>query len=410
MQQLENLWQDTLAFLPDLAAAVLIGIVAYIIAKIASMAVRKGVQRVGAKKGEKRTPQAVKDRKMLGNSLGKAIFWIIILVALPMILAKLNLSEAARPLENMINTVLSYLPRIIGAAFIIGIGALIATIAKRAIQSLLEAAPIDVAAAKGGMGDVVKGPAIAKAVGMVVFALILIPSVIAGLDTLAIDAVTTPATEMLQRVMAAIPNIFAASVVLLLAFLIGKAAKSIIASVLAATGFDNIWSSFGFSATSAAMDNVKDSKQAVSASSFSATNMVANGVMVLIIVFGLIEATKLLQFEQISLILNSVLEIAGRILLGAVFILVGIFVARFVSNLIRQSGGAQSELMATIAQYGIIILVSAMGLREMGLGDDIVFLAFGLSMAAAALAAGLAFGIGGRETAHKVLEDWRAKK
>src|SRR3546814_3016547 len=62
--------------------------------------------------------------------------------------------------------------------------------------------------------------------------------------------------------------------------------------------------------------------------------------------------------------------------------------------------------MARIARVAILGLVVAMGLRAMGVADDIVNLAFGLVLGAVAVAIALAFGLGGREAAGKVAQRW----
>jgi hypothetical protein len=50
-----------------------------------------------------------------------------------------------------------------------------------------------------------------------------------------------------------------------------------------------------------------------------------------------------------------------------------------------------------------------MALRQMELANDIVNLAFGLSIGAVAVAVALAFGLGGRDTAASLLDDWHKK-
>jgi hypothetical protein len=50
-----------------------------------------------------------------------------------------------------------------------------------------------------------------------------------------------------------------------------------------------------------------------------------------------------------------------------------------------------------------------MGLRAMGIADDIVNLAFGLTLGAVAIAVALSFGLGGREAAGKQMEHWLSK-
>ena len=61
-----------------------------------------------------------------------------------------------------------------------------------------------------------------------------------------------------------------------------------------------------------------------------------------------------------------------------------------------------------VARVVILALAGAMALRQTGLADDIVNLAFGLTLGAAAVAFALAFGLGGRDIAARTLEDWRA--
>ena len=50
-------------------------------------------------------------------------------------------------------------------------------------------------------------------------------------------------------------------------------------------------------------------------------------------------------------------------------------------------------------------LVIAMGLRAMGIADSIVNLAFGLTLGSVAVAFALAFGLGGRQPAERLLSD-----
>jgi len=50
-----------------------------------------------------------------------------------------------------------------------------------------------------------------------------------------------------------------------------------------------------------------------------------------------------------------------------------------------------------------------MGLRAMGIADDIVNLAFGLTLGAVAIAFALSFGLGGREAAGRQMEHWFSK-
>jgi hypothetical protein len=100
------------------------------------------------------------------------------------------------------------------------------------------------------------------------------------------------------------------------------------------------------------------------------------------------------------------LVLAGRILLGLIVFAIGIFLANLAARAILSTGAAQARLLAATARIAIIILAGAMGLQQMGIADDIINLAFGLLLGAIALAAAIAFGIGGREVAGRELENW----
>jgi len=63
-----------------------------------------------------------------------------------------------------------------------------------------------------------------------------------------------------------------------------------------------------------------------------------------------------------------------------------------------------------VVRYATIALFVAMGLKYMGIADSIITLAFGSVVVGGALAAALAFGLGGREAAARTLARAEAKK
>ena len=64
-------------------------------------------------------------------------------------------------------------------------------------------------------------------------------------------------------------------------------------------------------------------------------------------------------------------------------------------------------MLATLARISILVLAAAIALREMGLANEIINLAFGLLLGAVAVAAAIAFGLGGRDAAARQLEEWK---
>ena len=84
----------------------------------------------------------------------------------------------------------------------------------------------------------------------------------------------------------------------------------------------------------------------------------------------------------------------------------GLFLARILSSLVGSSTG-EAGYAQTVVKYAIIALFTAIGLTFMGLADQIVMMAFGLILGAAAVATAIAFGLGGRDFAARMLEQWR---
>ena len=125
--------------------------------------------------------------------------------------------------------------------------------------------------------------------------------------------------------------------------------------------------------------------------------------------FASAEAANRLGFTQAPNIVNMFIEFGGDILLGSVILMIGFWLSNLAYNAIDRASGKKSSGLASIARLAIIGLVVAMGLRAMGIADDIVNIAFGLTLGAVAIAFALAFGLGGREAAGKQLEYWFQK-
>ena len=394
-------FEQFVAYLPQVLGALGLAILALVLARLVSEFVRKRIDR--SKIGQAAAREAFgPNSPSLGKSLSSAIFWFILLLFIAPILTTLGLDETLEPLNSMLTTVMAYLPHIAGAAIIVGIGFVIATVARRAVTSLLSAAPIDHAARRAEIGDLIKGQEIARAAGLIVYVLILIPTFIVGLEALAIESISQPLTVMLQTMLNAIPSIIAAVLILFVFTLFARAVRSLVISVLTGVGFDNFWRQLGI-----AIEHHEDedaARQHMKSPAISPTTIAANIAMAAMLIVGAITAAQQLNIEPVSTALSQILSVGGQILLGSVVILAGIPISRFVGNTLRRTGDARSELVATVVQWGIMVLVTAIGIREMGLGEDIIFAGFVLILGATSLAAALAFGLGGRGAAARFLD------
>ena len=133
------------------------------------------------------------------------------------------------------------------------------------------------------------------------------------------------------------------------------------------------------------------------------SEVVACAILFFAMLFAVTAAADILGFEQIRDVVTMFIHFAGQIILGAVILAIGFWLANIISGIVERSEQG-SRLLANIVRVLIMGLVLAMGLRAMGIADSIVNLAFGLTLGAVAVAFALAFGMGGREAAARLLK------
>ncbi|MEE8112689.1 MAG: mechanosensitive ion channel, partial [Acidobacteriota bacterium] len=129
-------------------------------------------------------------------------------------------------------------------------------------------------------------------------------------------------------------------------------------------------------------------------------------ILVVIMLFAAIEASRLLGFEAMAELVSGFTVFAGQVILGLVVFGLGLYLANLVSQTILATSAPQAGFLAMAARVSIIGLAGAIALQQMGLANEIISLAFGIILGSLAVAAALAFGIGGRDIAARKLEGW----
>ena len=307
---------------PRILGALAILVLAYVLARAAKWAIAKIVDRVPALKRH----YEAEPGQTLGGLIGDIVFWLILLVGIMLALQPLGLSQVLEPVRQLTNNTFAFIPNIIAAGLIFFIGLVVAKIVRRLVEGSLLAANADgwlrktglvetagtTAAAPAGSPATVSGRAsITRSVGMIVFFLIMIPITIAALDALRIEAISGPATEMLQTILDAIPLVLGAALLVAIGYFVGKLAKAAIEQILPSMGFDRAVSALGFVPGSA-----------------TPSRTVGTVVMIAIMLFFAVKAAELLQSPIIAVMLAQLLELGGRVLFGAGIILGGFVFAK----------------------------------------------------------------------------------
>ncbi len=382
---LRGLLDQVLAFVPKMVAAGVLLLVAWVLATILRTLVTKGLQATNL--DDKLSENA--GMSPMSDNLGNVLFWLIILLFLPAILGTLKLDGLLNPVQEMVNEMLGILPNVFGAVIIGVVGWFVAKIVRDLVSNLLAASGADSLGEQAGLRGTMS---LSNLVGLVTYILILVPALIAALQALNIDVITIPATQMLDTMMGAIPNIFAAAVILTVAFFVSQLISHLLSNLLGGMGFDHLPTKFGL--------------EQVFQGSMTPSQIVGKIVVFFIMLFATVEAANRLGFGQVSELVAMFIQFGGQVILGSAIIGVGFWLSNFAAEAIQRVEGSPSGILAGIARFAILGLVLAMGLRAMGLADDIVNLAFGLTLGAIAVAVALSFGLGGREAAGKQMEYW----
>lgn len=396
---------------PRILFAVAIVLVAWMAGRGLKWALARGLDKLP---GAKTHNAGLEPHQTIGARIGEVGYWLVVLFGIVAALNVLQLGQAAGPLNTLLTTTFGYIPNVIGAALIFFIGYIIATVARRVVTATLQAANVDRLLGKIGLPAVGQA-GLANVLGTLVFVLIIIPVAVAALEALNIEAISRPAITVLTTVLNAIPLVLAAAIVLAIGFAIGRWVGSLVERLLPATGFDRAVSTLGaFSsfvpgetpAPPTETANPVTGEPVVPAPRITPSRIVAQIVMWAIVAFSAIEAARLLQFGTAAAILEEIVSLAGRVVVGGVIITAGVIIADLLSNAIDRSTSGADRFASVLVKWATIALGTAMGLSFMGIADEIVMLAFGLTLGSAAVAAALAFGLGGREAASRLADQW----
>ena len=403
--------------LPKLAKALIFLGIAWVLATIAKLAVSRAMRTFGV---DERLNQQVGTAQsesplLLSDTLANALYWFIFLLFLPLVLESLDLQQALLPVNNLLNQILAAIPKILEAVLIGFVGWLLAQVVQRIVTNLLAAAGADSLGARFGISRTSGGQSLSWIVGTIVYVLILIPTAIAALNALDIQAISQPAIAMLNTILGALPNIFTAALILAVAYILGRWIGDLVTNILTGIGFNNVFSWLGVQPPKqpirlppSSIDPDATVLQEPELPARTPSEFVGIVVQVGILLFAVVAATDVLRIPALTAIVSGIVLVAGRVLAGLVVFAIGLYLANLAFSLIASSGTRQARLLGQTARIAIIAFVSALALQQMGIGSDIVNLAFGLLLGAIAVGIALAFGLGGREIAADQIREWLA--
>lgn len=383
-------------------SALIIGVIKagliLLVAWVIATPLKKGIQMAGhrlnlsklmEKTGQEST--SVNQTKWV-DTVANIVFYLVLLLALPAVLDALGLRGVSGPFEDLLNSFLGFIPKLVAAALIFAIGYVVAKIVRDILTKFLEAAGLDRLAERFHLSDYVKGSSLAKAIGTIVFIFIMIPVTISALEALDIRGISEPAIAMLNDVLVMIPDILVAIVLVLVGVFVAKWLKGVVVSLLENLGVNSLAQKMGFGER---------------ASSMSIAQVVGVIVQVIVILLFVSEALQVANLEFMASLATAIFAYLPMVIAALIILAVGVWLANMAERLVGSvlvDGAGQPSALRYVAKYAILGLVFFMAISQLGIAPMIVNTAFLLILGAVALAFGLAFGLGGRETAARYLK------
>ena len=213
------------------------------------------------------------------------------------------------------------------------------------------------------------------------------------------QAVVTSAATALALFATAIPKIIGFALILAIGWFIASALARVVATVLRSIRFNELAQRAGLS------DFVSRMGMHMDPASF-----VANIAKWFVRLIVLVVAFDALGLPAVSQVLESFLMWIPNLIVALAVLVIGGLAAKALSSLVRgatsESGLGNPDLLATITQVAVWAFAIVIAVNQVGVATTLVNTLFMGTVGALALAFGLAFGLGGRETAGRIVQGW----
>ena len=325
---------------------------------------------------------------------GDALYYAVFLLFLPVILTTLGATTSIAWVDKLLDACLAHGPNILAAAVILWVGCLVAQVARRLVTDVADSSGLDTLAGKLGIGKVLNDQKLSALLGLLVYIGILIPVLTSALGALELSETASAATG-LAALEGKIPAIISALIILVVTLAIAKVVSGLARDVLAAIGFDTVVAKLGL-----------QSEGAVGGSKLSAVvGTVTFGAVVL---YGSVMALSVLGVTATENLFSDFLGLGGQVLVAGIIIAIGLYLANIATTVIRGSGASNAGGLASLTKIVIVLCAVVMGLGQIDLAKGLLNNAHlsTLALGALAVAAAIAFGIGGRDFASRKLASW----
>ena len=211
------------------------------------------------------------------------------------------------------------------------------------------------------------------------------------------NLIVDPVTQMLTRILAYLPVLLGALIILIVGWIVAKAIRQLIDWLLKLIRFDVLADKAGIS------EILKKGNLEISAG-----QVISSIVYWLIIIMVLVMTVDALGLPKSSDVLSSLFAYVPKVIAALLVLIVAMFLASFVSGIVRTAAGnanlPKPQVFAGVSRWAIIIFAVTVALEQLGIAPLLVTGTFNIILGGIVLALALAFGLGGKDAAAKYLE------
>jgi hypothetical protein len=213
------------------------------------------------------------------------------------------------------------------------------------------------------------------------------------------DALLTSMTQALALFLAAIPKVLAFVLIIIVGWMVAALVARAVEALLRTVRFNDMAQRSGFGGFVA--------NTGVQADSAGFVALVAKWFIRLI---ALVVAFDALGLPAVSDILRQLLLWLPNLVVAVAVLIIGGLAANALAGLVRGATAkadlGNPDLLANVARVAVWAFAIVVAVNQIGIARELVNTLFMATVGAVALAAGLAFGLGGRETAAEMWRDW----
>ncbi|MCL5411901.1 MAG: hypothetical protein M1150_04190 [Patescibacteria group bacterium] len=211
------------------------------------------------------------------------------------------------------------------------------------------------------------------------------------------SSVNQAVVSSLNQTAAFLPNLLAAIVIFVIGVIVSVIVKNILVKILQAISFEAFLAKTGVPQTLKKTDP-----------NLTATKLLGEIIKWFVILVFLVPAVEALGLTEVTKLIDSLLLYLPNVVVAVIIIMVGAVFAQFTKDFVLAAatglGSTVARALGQVARWSILVFAFLVALNQLGIAPRLIEILFTGFVAMLALAGGLAFGLGGKETAEDILK------